>query len=341
MALAHRFCSPSTHPLLPESCDLAVVLPFRNAQRWLAESLLALVNASQDLRWQLIAVDDGSTDQGGHLLRRLTAHWPAQQCILLRTPGIGVAAARNLAIRTTKAPIIALLDADDAALPRRLQAPLHHLRANPQLSHVHGGWLRVCPSGQSLSTVEPWRDGAAFDLRSALTHKAVLPSAWTLRRDALLAVGGFDESLSHAEDVDLMLRLAAAGHLGQWLKEPLVRYRVHPSAASAHTSAVIDGLAAVVDRHLIDQPQPWADQIRYGTLTWGAWRAWCSGDQLLALQTLRRARLSCPLPLVQRPVHFLEHISRSCLRDGIGFDRTSFCESSFWRQARELLLQPL
>ncbi|MBV2350364.1 glycosyltransferase family 2 protein [Synechococcus sp. HK05] len=318
-----------------------MVLPYRNAHRWLAETLLALVSAAQNLRWQLIAVDDGSTDSGGHLLRRLTAQWPAQQCILLRTPGIGVAAARNIAFRTTQAPIIALLDADDVALPRRLQAPLQRLRAEPHLSHVHGGWLRVSPSGQTLSTVEPWRDGAGFDLRSALTHKAVLPSAWTLRRDAFLAVGGFDESLSHAEDVDLLLRLAAAGHRGSWLNEPLVRYRVHPAAASAHTSAVIDGLASVVERHLIDQPQPWADEIFYGTLTWGAWRAWCSGDQSLALQTLKRARLRCPLPLVRRPVHFLEHISRSCRRDGIGFDHARFCASPFWHQARDLLLQPL
>ena len=321
---------------------IAVVLPFRNAHRWLAETIASLANAAAGLPWQLIAVNDGSTDAGPALLQRLTAHWPAGQLLLLEGGGKGVSAARNRAIAAASAPLIAFLDADDRALPQRLSAPLAALQADPALAHVHGGWLRIDAAGTPIQAVEPWREGAGFDRVSALTHKAVLPSAWTIRRSVLLELGGFDEGLAHAEDVDLLLRLATAGKRGAWIPQPLVRYRVHPAGASRNLQAQIEGLANVVDRHLQDLPPEqlaWAAGLRYGTLSWGAWKAWSEGNNALALEVLQRASALCPMPLARRPVHFLEHVSRSCLREGLPFEREAFLASAFWQQARALLLE--
>jgi hypothetical protein len=252
-----------------------------------------------------------------------------------------VSAARNQAIAAAHAPVIAFLDADDRALPQRLAAPLEALAADPGLAHVHGGWLRMAADGRPITSVQPWREGAAFDLASALTHKAVLPSAWTVRRDVLLELGGFDPGLAHAEDVDLLLRLAAAGHRGAWLEQPLVRYRVHPGGASRRLEAQIEGLASVVERHLAPlapDHAAWAAGLRYGTLSWGAWKAWSEGDQALALAVLARAAAACPLPLARRPVHFLEHVARSCQREGLAFDPAAFLTSGFWQQAQAQLL---
>ena len=322
---------------------IAVVLPFLAADPWLAQAVVSLEAAAGDLPWQLIAVNDGSSDDGSALLGRLTAHWPADRLLLLDGGGRGVSAARNRAIAAATAPLIAFLDADDRALPQRLTAPLAALHSDPGLAHVHGGWLRIDAAGTPIRTVEPWREGAGFDRVSALTHKAVLPSAWTLRRSVLLELGGFDETLSHAEDVDLLLRLAAAGHRGAWIPQPLVRYRVHAAGASRNLKAQIEGLASVVDRHLADLPPEqltWAAGLCYGTLSWGAWKAWSEGDHTLALAVLGRAAASCPMPLVRRPVHFLEHICRSCSREGIPFHRDTFLASPFWQQAQALLLEP-
>ncbi len=320
---------------------MAVVLPFRNARLWLAEAIASLANAAAHMPWQLIAVDDGSNDGGADLLHRLTAHWPPGQLLLIQGASRGVSAARNQAIAVASAPLIAFLDADDRALPDRLQAPLAALQADPDLQHVHGGWLRVDSSGDLIARVEPWREGAGFDRHAALTHKAVLPSAWTVRRSALEAVGGFDTSLHHAEDVDLLLRLAVAGHRGAWIPRPLVRYRVHAGAASRQLQGQIGGLADVVDRHLQDLPPEqaaWAAGVRYGTLSWGAWKAWSEGDHALALAVLARAAAACPLPLVRRPVHFLEHVARSCAREGLPFEPQAFLASGFWQQAQARLL---
>jgi hypothetical protein len=319
---------------------IAVVLPFRNARSWLGEAIASLANAAADLSWQLIAVDDGSSDGGGDLLQRLTAHWPSQQLLLLEGCGRGVSSARNQAIAAASAPLIAFLDADDRALPERLLGPMAALQADPGLHHVHGGWLRIDAAGRLISRVEPWREGAGFDRHAALTHKAVLPSAWTVRRSALEAVGGFDVTLRHAEDVDLMLRLATSGHRGAWIPRPLARYRVHAGGASRQLQGQIEGLADVVDRHLQDLPpeqSDWAAGVRYGTLSWGAWKAWSEGDDALALTVLARAAATCPLPLARRPVHFLEHVARSCVREGLPFEPHFFLESEFWQQAQARL----
>ena len=323
--------------------SVCVVLPFRDAEPWLAEAIASLVVAAEGLAWQLIAVNDGSRDNGPALLQRLTAHWPPQHLQLLQGGGQGVSAARNRGIAASQAPVIAFLDADDRALPQRLQAPLAALAADPELSHVHGGWWRVDAAAAPIACVEPWREGAGFDRVAALTHKAVLPSAWTIRRSALEAVGGFDPSLSHAEDVDLLLRLAAAGHRGAWIRQPLVRYRVHAGGASRNLRAQVHGLANVVDRHLQQlepQQQAWATAVRYVTLSWGAWKAWSEGDEPLALEVLERALTACPFALPMRPVHFLEHVAHSCEREGLPFDQTAFLASAFWRQAEARLLAP-
>ena len=321
---------------------IAVVLPFRNAQPWLAEAIASLSNAAAGLPWQLIAVNDSSSDAGPALLQRLTPHWPPGQLLLLEGGGRGVSAARNQAIAAAHAPVIAFLDADDRALPERLRAPLEALAADPELAHVHGGWLRIAADGRPITAVQPWQEGAGFDLASALTHKAVLPSAWTVRREVLLELGGFDPSLAHAEDVDLLLRLAAAGHRGAWVEHPLVRYRVHPGGASRRLEAQINGLASVVERHLAalsPQHAAWAAGLRYGTLSWGAWKAWSEGDHALALAVLARAAAACPLPLVRRPVHFLEHLARSCRREGLPFEPATVLNSGFWQQAQAQLLE--
>ena len=209
---------------------LSVVLPMRNAAPWLP-ALLAALTREWATGFELIAIDDDSSDGSGALLRTLCDHWPSDRWQLLKCHGQGVSAARNQGIAASKAQLIAFLDADDRPLAGRLSLPLRHMQVNPDLSHVHGGWWRCNAQGEPRHRVRPWLEGAGFHWHSVMEHKAVLPSAWTIRREALVAIGGFDETLKHSEDVDLLLRLASAGHKSAWIEE-LVRYRIHDGNAS-------------------------------------------------------------------------------------------------------------
>ena len=319
---------------------ISVVLPMRNAARWLPVLLAALVR-EWDTGFELIAVDDASRDGTARLLEQLCAHWPRERWLLLQGAGHGVSAARNLGVSAARAPLIAFLDADDRPLPGRLALPLYALAQQPELSHVHGGWWRCTADGQLQHPVRPWQEGAGFSWRTFMVHKAVLPSAWTVRRSALLAVGGFDPTLHHSEDVDLLLRLAAAGHQGAWIPQELVRYRIHAQNASARLAPQLQGLLDVMERHLAPLPASeaaWVREQRYSTTTWAVWQAWQAGDQRLALELLKRALQDCPYPLVRRPVHLIEVMQRSSARIGVGFDRELLLRSRFWQRAEALLL---
>ena len=212
---------------------------------------------------------------------------------------------------------------------------------NPEISHVHGGWWRCDAMGQMQCAVRPWEEGAGFSWHSFIEHKAVLPSAWTVRSDAIFEVGGFDENLHHSEDVDLLLRLAAAGHQGAWIEQELVRYRIHSNNASGRLRPQLRGLLDVLNRHLNDLPtdeHAWAREQRYSTTTWAVWQAWQASDEPFALELLGQALENCPYPLVRRPVHLIEILSRSSARIGEGFNREQLLASEFWRQAKSLLL---
>jgi len=319
---------------------ISVVLPILNASPWLPALLASLVR-EWSTGFELIAIDDGSSDGSGDLLRRLCRHWPAERWCLLQGARRGVSAARNLGVAHSRAPIIAFLDADDRTLPGRLERPIQALQNNPQLSHVHGGWWRCDAKGQLQHAVRPWQEGAGFAWRSFMEHKAILPSAWTVRRGAFVSVEGFDESLHHSEDVDLLLRLAAAGHQGDWIHHELVRYRIHNRNASLKLKPQLQGLLSVMERHLraVDGSQSvWARKQRYSTTTWAVWQAWQAGDSTYALDLLTQALKDCPYPLVRRPVHMIEVMARSSARIGTHFDRTQLLGSRFWQQAEALLL---
>jgi len=197
---------------------VSIVIPFRDAARWLPACLDSLA-VQEERNWELLAVDDGSRDHSAALVD----NWAAshrQSVRLIRLPGLGVASARNSGWAAARSPLVAFLDADDIALPGRLDRQAARFDADSGLQHLLCGWRRLNAAGTPLHDVCPWQEGANFDLEAAFEHKAVLPSAWMLRRPLLERHGGFDPSLRHAEDVDLLLRLAAAGERGGWLAAP-------------------------------------------------------------------------------------------------------------------------
>ncbi|WP_413747089.1 glycosyltransferase family 2 protein [Synechococcus sp. MIT S9507] len=319
---------------------ISVVMPMRNAARWLPVLLAALVR-EWSTGFELIAIDDGSTDASAAVLKRLCAQWPSERWTLLNGGGEGVSAARNRGVRQSRAKVIAFIDADDRPMPGRLAGPLQMLQNNQQLSHVHGGWWRCDANGCLQHPVRPWQEGAGFTWSRFMEHKAVLPSAWTVRRDAFLAVGGFDASIRHSEDVDLLLRLAAAKHRGAWIEQELVRYRIHSSNASARLQPQLNGLLAVMEKHLKTlgtRHEAWVREQRYSTTTWAVWQAWQAGDVDFALKLLSQALQDCPYPLVRRPVHLIEVMARSSARIGELFDRSELLSSRFWQQAEPILL---
>ena len=192
--------------------SISVVIPAYNAAAWVAraiESALAQTVPPVDV----IVVDDCSTDQTCRVVER---YEPAVRLIRRATTG-GPGAARNSGIMVGGAEWIALLDADDAWLPHKLERQAPCL-VDPAVAVVHSRMT----SGAEI----PVPLNASF---AALWQaNCVVASSALIRRSAVAAAGGFDESRSliGVEDYNLWLRLAAAGWMIRACPEPLVEY--HP-----------------------------------------------------------------------------------------------------------------
>ena len=321
----------SVKPIRP---SVSVVIPCYNAQLWLESALLS-IRKQVDVQLEVILVDDGSSDQSCALARGFwqSSPWPLR---ILRSSSLGVSASRNIGWRAAQHELIAFLDADDLMLPGRLHAQASLLLREPHLGHCLTGWFRMDSGGRTIKEVRPWEEGAGFSLEQALRHKAVLPSAWMVRRSVLDTVGGFDPSLAQAEDVDLLLRLARAGVEGDWVRLSLCGYRVHPQGASRRALAQARGLSYVLERHLRALPSRGdltrlASEVRYGTRAWLGWNAWASGDSALATQLWISALGLSPFPAGLTWVHLAENVEHSAARIGADPQLSTLLSSATWQ----------
>ena len=190
-----------THPAAPV---VSVVIPVRNGGRFLAPALESVLNQT-GVAFEVICIDDGSDDATWSVLASFAARHRAL-CIR-KAEGTGISDALNQALALARGRYVARMDSDDLCLPGRLAVQAHHLDAHPEIgvlgaqagvidgAGVRGGRLRV--------PVGPERVRAALETSSPLIHPTVM-----MRRDVVLAAGGYRKLFDGAEDYDLWLRIA-------------------------------------------------------------------------------------------------------------------------------------
>ena len=202
---------------------VSVVVPAYNSASTLPTTLdSVLAQEWQDL--ELIVVDDGSNDETRHLLRRYEQRYPDTVRVFSQD-NRGPAAARNGGILGGRRPFVAFLDADDAWLPQKLRYQMATFERDPDLSFCATGYtyhdLRHPPQ---LAIIPKWDDAPESVLDRLLRSNCILTSTFIARRDALMTVGLFDVSLRFAEEYDLWLRIAEAGHRIGYVPEALTLY---------------------------------------------------------------------------------------------------------------------
>jgi len=207
---------------------VSVLVPVRDAAPWLDDCLDSL--RRQTLTdFEVITVDDGSTDGSGAVLDR----WAQtdRRFTTVRQPARGLVAALNLGLERCRAPLVARMDADDISHPRRLELQAAHLASHPATGVVSCR-VRHFPShrvARGFRLYEAW-------LNSLTTHGAMSrerfvesplahPSAM-VRRNLLTDVGGWRER-GWAEDYDLWLRLFEGGAVFDKVDRWLFFWREH------------------------------------------------------------------------------------------------------------------
>ena len=177
---------------------------------------------------EVVVCDDGSTDD----LEAALAPY-RDRIVLVRKANGGEASAKNAAARAASGDFVAILDADDVYLPERLAALGELAAARPDLDILTtDAFLEL--EGEVLRRVygPDWPFEVADQRRGILERNFVFGHA-AVRRETLLAAGGFDESIRFTTDWECWIRLILSGSRAGAVLEPLSRYRVREQSLSA------------------------------------------------------------------------------------------------------------
>jgi glycosyltransferase involved in cell wall biosynthesis len=217
---------------------VTVVMPARNAGDYV-EDAVASVLAQQFRDWELIVVDDGSTDQTASLARAAD-----RRVNVIENPDpSGPAGARNLAIRRARGELVALLDADDRWLPAYLERQVALFDAEQA---VDGRVGIVACDATVIEDGEPRPEpysavaGGSADgigLETLLRFNPIFISALAPRR-VVLEAGGFEPTAFGSADLDLWIRIVELGYRVVASSERLVQYRKHSAGISRDSVAM-------------------------------------------------------------------------------------------------------
>jgi glycosyltransferase involved in cell wall biosynthesis len=207
---------------------ISVLLPVYNAEPFLAEAVESILNQTF-VDFEFIIINDGSNDRSLEILQKF-----AQQDARIRLisrDNRGLVSTLNEGISLAKAPLIARMDADDVAYPKRFIVQKEFLDNNPDCICV-GGKVRVIDEKGRFLTVADTKIGYKQVELSALQGITPIchPTA-LIKKAALIEVGGYHEDDYPAEDLALFLNLSQQGKLNN-VNDIILDYRIHSNSIS-------------------------------------------------------------------------------------------------------------
>jgi glycosyltransferase involved in cell wall biosynthesis len=231
-----------------------VIVPAYNAAGTI-EQAVASVRAQTDPRFELIAVDDGSTDATPGLLRRMADE--DQRIRVIRQDNAGPSAARETALGGASGTYLTFLDSDDLLMPSYLQAMAETLDRDAEIGLAHArAWVldEAAGAGRVRRAVWPppgYVTGSEDDPADpvvALASGNYVGAVQTARRSAVERAGGLDAGLDQAEDYDLWVRIAIAGFRIVSAPGTLVVMRNRAGSLSKDQLELARGVRAVCER---------------------------------------------------------------------------------------------
>ncbi|WP_052166422.1 glycosyltransferase family 2 protein [Methylobacter tundripaludum] len=239
---------------------ISVVLPIYNGEQYLAEAIDSVLSQTF-ANFELIMIDDGSTDDSQHILREYEKRDPRVRVVVRENRGL--ATTLNDAIDIARGTWIARMDQDDIALPYRFERQLEWLERTG--ADISGSWVQRFGSSDKRVVRLPQTDDAikmAMLFCSPFAHPAVIMRASLVKRL------GYDKRWEKAEDYDLWERAAEAGWKMANVPEVLLSYRVHAEQISTLTANRQQQLTQDIRRrygafvsHSMRLNQSWIDEV--------------------------------------------------------------------------------
>jgi glycosyltransferase involved in cell wall biosynthesis len=279
--------------------SFSIVIRTYNSTATLPEAVAsALAQTAPAL--EVIVCDDGSTDDVAGALSEQRDH-----IRLLRKPNGGGASALNHAARAAVGDFVAILDADDVYDPRRIEALGLLAAERPDLDIVTTD-VHLEVEGARVGSFNASTPFVVDDQRAGILRSCFVGGWPAVRRERVLAIGGWDESLKIANDWDCWLRLIFDGAAAGLVNEPLMSYRIRDRSLTSDRLASLAERIVVLERAR-KQPSLTPDERRLlgASIRWQRSR--------LRLESVRAASEGTRRPLRLGALRALERLAHARL----------------------------
>jgi len=231
-------------PRRPAPC-VTVITPAYNAARFLADTIES-VRRQTFHDWELVIIDDGSTDETVAIVERYAA--ADDRIRLLKQPNAGPSAARNHGMRAARGRYFAFLDSDDQWMPEFLEHQLDVFArySDTSLVTANAFYLGGPQNGQPRRRLS--NGNAVLTLEDIIKNDSAVFIMTVFRREVFERIGGLDEGQWTSEDYDFWIRAALAGFVFRVTTKPLALYRRHEGSLSADSARMLRGILYTYDK---------------------------------------------------------------------------------------------
>ena len=275
---------------------VSIITPTYNRAEFIGRAIESVLQQSV-IQWELLVVDDGSTDNTNDVLAAYEND-PRIHCVY--QPNRGQSVARNNALKRIQGDFVGFLDSDDLWCAQKLELQLAVFETHPDVDIVHGDESMIDSKGMEISR-QNMRRYSGHIARELLADNSVSITTALVRRKCFDEMGGFDTSVGVADDYDLWLRFSARYRFHY---EPgiVASYRVMEDQISSDKRRRFAANEMIIKNFLAK----YGDQLDRRDKRWGLARFYCRsaryfasvGERGTAMNFVLMAFRNAPLDLV-------------------------------------------
>lgn len=204
---------------------ISVVMPVYNIQEFVAEAVQSVLSQTV-ADFEFIILDDGSTDDTLNIISKFSD----PRIILVRGQRLGLVEQLNQGLSIAKAPIVARMDGDDIAHPKRFEMQCELLKSHRDVGVVSSAYEEIDAKGKGIIT--RWLPESDVEIRAAMPrYCAICHSSAMFRKNLIDRYGGYDKQYFPAEDFELWVRLFPHVKFMN-VPKPLVKKRLHSKSVT-------------------------------------------------------------------------------------------------------------
>lgn len=232
--------------------SISIVIPAYNSAKFLPEVIQSVLKQTYQ-NWELLVIDDGSTDNTATLVNNYCQQDPRIRLISKKNGG--VSSARNLGVELATSELIAFLDSDDLWLPDKLSVHIEYMNNHPEVGVSFARVELIDPQGKSTGKLTANLVDNLQPYTFFYTNPTVTTSNVVVRKSVFQSSGGFDKTIKYSEDIDLLFRIAFQSDWKiEGIDQTLIQYRLHSSGLSSDIIKMKEGWFKLMDKARQEAP---------------------------------------------------------------------------------------